>query len=466
MTPDEFRTAGHELIEWIIDYLGTLEEQPVQPTVRPGEVRAALPSDPPARREPFAHLIADLEILRPGLTGWQSPSFFAYFPANTSFPAILGDLLSSGLGQNGMLWATSPAATEVECLMCDWMVDLLGLPSRFRFDGGGGGVIQDSASSATLCAVLAARERSSESNRTGVRRPLTVYATDQAHSSIRKAVRIAGLGDDHLRVVPCDHRFAMDHLALATMIAADRAAGLEPCMVIATVGTTSTLAVDPVAEIARVCRSEGLWLHVDAAMAGIAALCPEMRWVNDGLDGADSYLTNPHKWMGVTFDCTLLWVADRTSLPHALGIAPAYLRTAHDDVVDYRDWQIPLGRRFRALKLWFAVRLIGPDEIAERIRRDVENAERLAALVGGHPGFEIVAPPVLGLVCFRVTGTGTAESDDRATEALVDRANSSGSMLLTLTELHDRPAIRFSIGAMATQWRHVEAAWEFLSAPR
>ena len=459
MTPDEFRIAGHELLDWIADQLERTDATSVASRARPGDIRALLPATAPATPDGLAGLTRDLDALRPGLVGWQTAEFFAYFPSNTSYPAILGELASAGLGQNGMLWATSPATTEVETLMCDWMVDLLDLPEGFRSDSGrGGGVIQDSASSATLCAILAARERASASNRTGVRQPLVAYATDHAHSSIRKGIRVAGIGDDFLRSVPVDESYAMRPDALAEMIAEDRAAGRIPFLVIATVGTTSTMAVDPIAAIGAVCRSEGLWFHVDSAMAGIAAFAPELRWVNDGLGLADSYLTNPHKWMGVTFDCTLMWVADRTSLPHALGISPAYLQTDHDDVIDYRDWQIPLGRRFRSLKLWFTIRAVGADAIATRIRRDVANAARLAELVAADDRFEIVAPPCLGLACFR------AAAGDAATDALFHAANDSGTMLLTRTVLEGRPAIRFSIGAERTEWTHVETAWRWLAS--
>jgi len=459
---EDFRRQGHVLVDWIADYLDGLEGRPVTSAVAPGEIRARLPASPPPAPEPFAAVLADLDdVIVPGLTHWQHPSFFAYFPCNSSYSAILGELVSAGLGVNGMLWATSPAATELESLMCDWMLELLDLPDRFRTTGPGGGVIQGTASEATLCAILAARERVTEgrANRAGGTGRLVAYATAQAHSSIEKGMRIAGIGSDNLRLVPVDGTFAMRPDALATAVRADRDAGLVPFFVNATAGTTSSLAFDPVAAIADVCRREGLWLHVDAAMAGIAALCPEHRWVNAGVGRADSYCTNPHKWMGINFDCDLFYVADRSALLAALSILPEYLRTAAGDagaVVDYRDWQIPLGRRFRALKVWFTLRADGPEPARAMIRRQVAWAAELAGWVDADARFELAAPPALNLVCLRhVDG-------DAATDALVDAANGSGAALFTRTVLDGRSALRVCIGGRTTERRHVEAAWRLL----
>jgi aromatic-L-amino-acid decarboxylase len=461
---EEFRRHGHALVDWIATYLDDLEQRPVTSAVAPGDVRAQLPLAPPATPEPFAAVLADLDrVIVPGLTHWQHPSFFAYFPCNSSYPAILGELVAAGLGVNGMLWATSPAATELESLMCDWMLELLALPDRFRSGGAGGGVIQGTASEATLCAILAARERVTEgrSNRAGTTGRLVAYATAQAHSSIEKGLRIAGIGSDNLRLVNVDAAFAMRPDALAGAIAADRQAGLVPFFVTATAGTTSSLAFDPVPAIAEVCRRERVWLHVDAAMAGIAALCPEHRWVNAGVDSADSYCTNPHKWMGINFDCDLFYVADRSALLAALSILPEYLRTAAGDagaVIDYRDWQIPLGRRFRALKVWFTLRADGPEPARAMIRRHVEWATQVAAWVEADARFELAAPPALNLVCLRhVDG-------DAATDALVAAANASGAALFTRTILDGRSALRVCIGGRTTERRHVEAAWQLLQS--
>ena len=365
MTPDEFRAHGHALIDLITEYVEGVEQRPVSSRVRPGDVRAELPEHPPVTPEPFSSVLDDLrDVVIPGLTHWQHPQFFAYFPANISYASILGELAASGLGVQGMSWITSPACTEVETLMLDWMQELLALPDRFHSTGDGGGVIQGSASEATLVAILSARWRATGGrvNADGDTSRLVAYATSQAHSSIEKGLRIAGVGTDRIRAVDHDASFAMVPGALAAAIEADKAAGLVPFFVCATHGTTSSMAFDPTPEIGEICRANDIWLHVDAAMSGIAALAPEHRWVNDGLGLADSYCTNAHKWMGVNFDCDLYWTADRVALLGALSILPEYLRSAAAEsgaAIDYRDWQIPLGRRFRALKLWFAIRLDG-----------------------------------------------------------------------------------------------------------
>ena len=463
MDSEEFRRHGHALVDWIATYLDGVERLPVSGAVEPGEVRAQLPASPPAAAEPFEAVLADLErVIVPGLTHWQHPSFFAYFPGNANYPSILGELAAAGLGVNAMLWATSPAATELETLMCDWMVELLDLPPRFRSDGPGGGVIQGTASEATLCAILAARERVTEgaSNRIGASGRLVAYATAQTHSSVEKGLRIAGIGSDNLRLVEVDDAFAMRPDALAAAIAVDRAAGLVPFFVTATAGTTSSMAFDPVAAIGDICEGQRVWLHVDAAMAGIAALVPELRWVNAGLDRADSYCTNPHKWMGINFDCDLYWTADRVSLLGALSILPEYLRSAAAEsgaAIDYRDWQIPLGRRFRALKLWFAIRLDGLGVFQATIRRHITLTQELAALARHDDRFEIVAPHPLNLLCLSLV------AGDAATDDLIERANATGDALFTRTVLDGRSVLRFSIGGRTTEQRHVLAGWNLLS---
>ena len=465
MTPEEFRSNGHQLVDWIAEYLEGVERHPVAATVQPGDIRAALPEHPPTQAEPFEHMLADLDrVVMPGITHWQHPSFMAYFPANISYPSILGELAAAGLGVQGMSWVTSPACTEVETLMMDWMQELLGLPDTFRSTSAhGGGVIQGSASEATLSSILAARWRvtGGEVNHDGDTARLVAYATSQAHSSIEKGLRIAGIGDRHLRVVPHDDAYAMVPTELERMIAADRAAGLEPFWVCASRGTTSSLAFDPTPAIGAITRREGLWLHVDAAMSGIAALAPEHRWVNDGVELADSYSTNPHKWMGVNFDCNLFWVADRAALLGALSILPEYLRSAAAQsgaAIDYRDWQVPLGRRFRALKLWFTIRAGGVADAVEMIRRHVALTTELAQWVAADPRFEIIAPHPLNLVCVRLA------AGDPATDSLIERANASGRALFTRTVLDGRVACRISVGGRATEARHVRAAWELLQS--
>jgi aromatic-L-amino-acid decarboxylase len=438
------------------------ERYPVLSQVRPGEVRARLPDHPPEHPEPFDALLRDLDdIILPGLTHWQSPNFFAFYPANNSGPSILGELLSAGLGVQGMLWATSPACTELETHVLDWTAEMLGLPESFRSHTPGGGVIQDTASSATLCALLAARERASggTASSRGVRQPFTAYASTQANSSVDKALMIAGLGADNLRHVEVDERFALRPDALGRVIAADRAAGLTPCFVCATVGTTSSGALDPLRAVGEVCRREGLWLHVDAAMAGTAALCPELRFIHDGLELADSYCFNAHKWMFVNFDCDCFYVADREALTAALRVLPEYLRnraTESRAVIDYRDWQVPLGRRFRALKLWFVIRSFGVEGLRRRVREHLGLAQEFAGWVAADPHFELAAPVPLNLVCFR------HRTGDAVNQRILDGVNASGKLYLTHTRLNDRLTLRLSVGQAQTQRRHVERAWELI----
>jgi aromatic-L-amino-acid/L-tryptophan decarboxylase len=464
MTPEEFRRHGHAAVDWVASYLERLESFPVLAATPPGAVRAALPPAAPEAGEPFEAILADVErIILPGITHWQSPNFFAYFPANASPPAVLGDLISAGLGVQGMLWATSPACTELETHVLDWLADALALPEAFTSRGPGGGVIQDTASSATLCALLAARERALGGTATdgGLTGTLTAYASTQAHSSVEKAMGIAGLGRRQLRGVAVDGTFAMRPEALEAAITTDRAAGRTPCFAVATVGTTSSTAIDPVRPIAEICRRHGLWLHVDAALAGNAAVCPEFRHLHEGLDLADSYCVNPHKWLLTNFDLDCFYVADRAALVRALSILPEYLRnraTEAGAVIDYRDWQVPLGRRFRALKLWFVMRSYGLDGLRRHIRHHVALARDFADRVAADPRFEVVAPVPLNLVCFRLRG------DDGPNERLLARLNDSGALFLTHTKLDGRFVLRLAIGGTYTTARHVAAAWERIRA--
>ena len=460
MTPDDFRRHGHAVVDWIADYYARIESFPVLSPAEPGQIRASLPADPPANGEPFPAILADIEkLILPGITHWQSPNFYAYFPSNASGPGILGDLLSSGLGVQGMLWATSPACTELETHMLDWLVQMLDLPQKFLSTGSGGGVIQDTASSASLCALLAARERATNfaSNRRGCDGKLVAYTSSQAHSSLEKGAQIAGIGREHLRAIEVDGNFAMRPEALLRQIEQDRSAGLLPFFVCATVGTTSSNAIDPVPEIGRICRENDLWLHVDAAMSGTAALCPEFRHIHAGLELADSYCFNPHKWMFTNFDCDCFYVADRKALIQTLSVLPEYLRnqaTETGAVIDYRDWQIPLGRRFRSLKLWFVIRHYGVEGLRHHIRQHVEMAQNFAGWVKQDERFELVAPAPLNLVCFRHKG------GDERNQALMDGLNRSGDLYLTHTRLQNRMALRFCVGQTNTQSRHVARAWK------
>ncbi|MFN2518621.1 MAG: aminotransferase class V-fold PLP-dependent enzyme [Jatrophihabitantaceae bacterium] len=466
MTPAEFREYGRQVVDWIADYHERIESFPVLSQTSPGELRAALPAEPPEHGEPFAEVLADLDrVILPGITHWQHPSFFAYFPANTSGPAILGDLLASGLGVQGMLWATSPAATELETHVLDWLAIMLDLPSRLRSHGAGGGVIQHSASDAALVALLAALHRASDgaSELAGVASGrYAVYTSSQTHSSVEKACRIAGLGAGALRKIDV----AADTLAaqpdhLRELLRRDAAAGVTPALVVASVGATGTGAVDPVRELGSIAREHGAWLHVDAAWAGVAAVVPELRWLNDGVELADSYCTNPHKWLLTNFDCTAFWVADRAALVGALSILPEYLRNSASEsgaVIDYRDWHVPLGRRFRALKLWAVIRWYGVQGLRAHIRGHVALAQEFASWVAADERFELVAPHPLALVTFRL------RAGDDATRALMERVNASGELYLTHTLVNGNAALRLSIGSPLTERRHVAAAWRALSA--
>jgi aromatic-L-amino-acid decarboxylase len=464
MSPDDFRRHGHEVIDWIADYYSRIESFPVLSQVKPGEVRSSLSPHAPVQGESFAAMLKDVEEkILPGITHWQSPNFYAFFPGNGSGPGVLGDLLSSGLGVQGMLWATSPACTELETLVLDWLVPALGLPEKFLSTSTGGGVIQDTASSATLCAILAARERATNflSNREGCRGKLVAYTSSQAHSSVEKAIQIAGIGRENLRLIEVDEKFAMKSAALAAAIEKDKQAGLTPFFVCATVGTTSSNAIDPVLQIGEICRRENIWLHVDAAMSGTAAMCPEFRHIHNGVERADSYCFNPHKWMFTNFDCDCFYVADRKALIQTLSVLPEYLKnkaTESGAVIDYRDWQIPLGRRFRSLKLWFVLRYYGIEGLQFHIREHVRIAQQFAEWVCGDERFEIAAPAPLNLVCFRL------RAGDWANQKLMDALNRSGELYLTHTKLDSKLTLRLCVGQTNTTARHVENAWKRIKA--
>jgi aromatic-L-amino-acid/L-tryptophan decarboxylase len=460
MSPEEFRRQGHAVVDWIADYQARIESFPVLSQVKPGEIRSKLPASAPQQGETFEQIFGDIErVVLPGITHWQSPNFYAYFPSNASGPAILGDLLSSGLGVQGMLWSTSPACTEIETHVLDWLAAMLGLPEKFLSSDSGGGVIQDTASSASLCALLAARERATEfrSNREGCDGRLVAYCSTQTHSSIEKGMKIAGMGSDNLRAIEVDEKFAMRPEVLARQIEADVKAGLIPCFVCATVGTTSSNAMDPVRAIGAICRENRVWLHVDSAMSGTAALCPEFRFIQDGVEMADSYCFNPHKWMFTNFDCTVFYVADRKQLIKTLSVLPEYLRnqaTESGAVIDYRDWHIQLGRRFRSLKLWFVIRYYGVEGLQHHIREHVRLAQLFAEWVRGDTRFEIAAPVALNLVCFRL------RAGDAANQVLMEKLNSSGDLFLTHTKLDGKFTLRLCVGQLNTEQRHVEHAWE------
>ena len=468
MDPSEFRRLGHELVDWVADYREHIAEYPVMSRVEPGEIEALLPAAPPLRAEGLAGIEADLErIVLPGITHWNHPGWFAYFPSNTDLSSVLADLVAAGLGPQCMSWQTSPAATEVENVVIDWLRQMLGLSAAFS------GVIHDSASTATFCALLCARERTTDfgQNRGGLQAeqaPLVVYASDQAHSSVPKAALLAGFGAEHLRLIQTDEAHALRLDLLDAAIRADLAAGRRPCAVVAAIGTTATTAVDPLAGIARLAAEHGLWLHVDAALAGAAMICPEYRQLWEGVEAADSLVLNPHKWLGTGFDLSAYFVRDPEHLVRVMSTDPSYLRTAQDGRVrNLRDWGIPLGRRFRALKLWFLIREYGVQGLQERIRRDVDNAQWLAAQVGGEPGWELLAPVPLQTVCLRHVPPALA-GDEAAlaahNRAVAERINQGGRSYLTSAELKGRQIVRVSIGAQATERAHVAALWDDLRA--
>jgi len=465
MTPDEFRTHGHRLIDWMAEYLRDVGERRVVPEVRPGDVRRSLPAAPPDQAEAFERIFADFEqLIMPGMSHWNHPGWFAYFAANNSPPSILAEMLTATLAAQCMSWQTSPAATELEQVTMSWLGRMLDLPEGFT------GVIQDTASTATLVALLSARERASgfAGERLGAEagQRLRVYASAEAHSSVAKGVKLAGFGAQALRSIGVDQHYALRSDLLAEAMARDTAAGLVPACVVATIGTTSSTAVDPLPAMAELCRRHGAWLHVDAAWAGSAAILPELRGILNGVERADSLVFNPHKWLLVNFDCSAYFVRDVATLLRAFTITPEYLRTAHDpDVANFRDWGIQLGRRFRALKLWFVIRSYGVEGLRAMLRRHLALAAELAGWIEAAPDFELMAPAPLGLVCFRYRPVGVAADDprlDQLNRALLARVNASGRVLLTHTTLGGRYVIRVAIGQRCTGREQVEELWTLL----
>jgi aromatic-L-amino-acid/L-tryptophan decarboxylase len=466
MDPSQFRALGHELIDWVADYREHVADYPVMSRVQPGEVAALMPAEPPRQAEGLATISADLEsVVLPGITHWIHPGFLAYFPSNSDLSSVLADLVSSGLGVQAMSWQTSPAATEVEDVVMDWLRQILGLSNAFT------GVIQDTASTATLCALLCARERASgfSQDRGGMQAeaaPLVVYASDQAHSSIPKAAHLAGYGADNLRLLETDDDHALRLDVLEAAVHADLAAGRRPCALVAAIGTTATTALDPLAAMAELAARYGMWLHVDAALAGTAMLCPEHRWMWEGVERADSVVLNPHKWMGTGFDLSAYFVRDPEHLVRVMSTDPSYLRTAQDGLVrNLRDWGIPLGRRFRALKLWFLIREYGVEGLQARVRRDLANAAWLADQVDAAAGWQRLAPVPLQTVCVRHVPNHLLNDEPALTVhnlAVADRVNRAGRFYVTPSLLKGRQMIRVSIGTQATERKHVETAWREL----
>jgi aromatic-L-amino-acid decarboxylase len=461
MTPEEFRAAAHRLVDWVADYRARIAARPVRATTQPGDVRRGLPAEAPQHGEPFDAIMSDVDrVIMPGVTHWQHPRFFGYFPSNGALASVLGDYLSTGIGTLGLSWQSSPALTELEEVACDWVRRMLGLSDAWR------GVIQDTASTSTLVALLCARERASQFSRDrgglqGESKPLVVYVTAHSHSSVEKAALLAGFGRQNVRVVEHDDTYGMRPDALDAAIARDVREGSVPAAIVATVGTTTATAFDPVAGIASIAQKHGIWLHVDAAMAGSAMILPECRWMWDGIEGADSVIVNAHKWMGAAFDCTLYYVRDPAHLERVMSTNPSYLRSAADgEVTNYRDWGLPLGRRFRALKLWCLIREQGVSGLQARLRRDLENAQWLAGEVKAAKDWRVLAPVKLQTVCVRHEPVGMAgDALDAHTQLWAERLNASGAAYVTPAILDGRWMVRVSIGAERTERSDVEALW-------
>jgi len=455
-----FREFGYKFVDWAVDYLSGLEKYPVLSRVKPGEIRNKLPAKPPSQGEAMDKIFRDFqEIILPGITHWQHPSWFAYFPANASPPSILAELLTAALGAQCMIWQTSPAAEELEEAVLEWLRQMLGLPE------GMAGVIQDTASTATLCALLTAREKATgfESNQKGLEKPLVVYASEEAHSSIEKGVKIAGYGKENLRYIPTDASFAMVPSRLEEAIEADKKNGLQPACVVATIGTTSSTAVDPLEPIGKVCRRHGLWLHVDAAFAGTAVILPEMKWMLQGAEYMDSFVFNPHKWMLTNFDCSAYFIRDPAVLVRTFEIHPEYLKTGIDaQVKNFRDWGIQLGRRFRALKLWFVIRSYGVEGLQKIVREHIRLAQMFKEWVEEDEAFELSAPVSLSLVCFRLNDGRDEQSLADLNRRLLESLNQTGKVFLTHTSLRGKYVLRMMIGSRTTEERHVREAWKLI----
>lgn len=466
MTPEQFRHYGHQLIDWLADQRAQIQRgvPPVMAPVQPGSLRAQLPSAPPSQGEPFDALLQDLDrLIAPHCSHFLHPSFFGYFPSNGELSTVLADLAATGLGQLGLNWQSSPALTEVEDLATDWLRQLLGLSTQWQ------GVIQDTASTGTLVALLSARERSSHysATRAGLQqrdKPLVIYTSAQAHSSVHKAVLLAGFGKQYMRLIETDADYAINPDALAAAIRDDLDHGRQPCAMVASVGTTGTTAIDPLEAIATLAEQHGLWLHVDTALAGSAMILPECRQLFAGIERADSLVLNPHKWLGAAFDCSTYYVRDPQHLIRVMSSNPSYLQTAADgSAKNYRDWGIPLGRRFRALKLWFLLREQGVQGLQARLRRDLANAKWLAEQIDQTPQWRRLAPVPLQTVCVRHEPAGlSGEQLDRHTLAWVNRINAGGRAYLTPSQLDGRWLVRVSIGALPTEREHVEALWQLM----
>lgn len=466
MNTAEFRIWAHRFADRMADYYENIGDYPVKSGVKPGDIKSQLPLLPPFHGEEMERIVADFDsIIMPGITHWQSPDFYAYFPANSSFPSILAEMLTASLGAQCMVWDTSPAAAELEETMMNWLRDMTGLPAGWH------GVIQDTASTSTLAALLSAREKATfyATNENGFdgTEKMRVYCSTETHSSVEKALKIAGIGRKNLVKIATDSEYRMNADLLAKAVADDMANGYKPLCVVATLGTTGCTAVDPLIEIATVCSKYDIWLHVDAAYGGSALLLPEYRWMLAGIENADSFVFNPHKWMFTNFDCSAYFVKDKEALIRTFEILPEYLKTGNRGLVnDYRDWGIPLGRRFRALKLWFVIRTYGLEGLQQKIREHIRMARWFEQEIITHTDFEIMAPVPLSLVCFRYRPENITDTEilNQLNEKLLSSLNTSGKIFLTHTKLSGQYVLRMSIAGTLTTQQHVEKAWELIKS--
>jgi aromatic-L-amino-acid decarboxylase len=462
MDTEQFRKQGHEMVDWIADFMDNIEKYPVSPDILPGEIKAKLPNEAPAKGEPMKTIFKDFEnIILPGISQWQHPCWFGYFPANNSPPSVLGEFLTAALGAQCMVWKTSPAAEELEEVTMEWLRKMVGLPE------GMAGVIQDSASTSTLVALLTAREKASnfEINSKGFTERLMVYCSEEAHSSVVKGAKIAGYGKKNVRLISADEKFAMNVSELEKTILQDKAKGLKPAVVCATLGTTSSAGVDPLEKIGAVCKKHGIWLHVDAAYAGTTAIVPEKRWIMKGIEYADSFVFNPHKWMLTNFDCSAYFVKDKKTLKKTFEIHPEYLKTGVDEVVNnYRDWGIQLGRRFRSLKLWFVLRSYGIEGLQKMVREHIRLAQMLKHWIEDDKMFEVMAPVDFSLVCFRLNPKDRTENQlDELNKQLLESVNHTGKTLLSHTSLKGNYVLRFCVAQRTTKEEHVKCTWNLIT---
>lgn len=461
MNNKEFRQYAHQMVDWMADYFEQIEDYPVKAQVQPKEIYNQLPQQAPIEGEEMSVIFKDFQdIILPGITHWQHPNFFAYFPANTSFPSILGEMLTATLGAQCMIWDTSPAAAELEERVMNWLRDLMGIPTNFE------GVIQDTASTATLTAILSAREKATnfESNKNGIQKNnFRVYCSTETHSSIEKAVKIAGLGKNNLVKIQVDDQLRMQPTALEKAIQEDLKNGYRPMCIVTAIGTTGTTAIDPLKDIANISQKYNVWLHVDAAYAGSALILPEFQWMIEGIEQVDSFVFNPHKWLLTNFDCSVYFIKDKESLLKTFEVLPEYLKTANRGTVnDYRDWGVPLGRRFRALKLWFVIRNYGVNGLQKQLREHIFLAQELTTWINNDSAFELLAPTTLNLVCFRYHPNNIQNEKklNHLNEKILQQLNKSGCMYLTHTKINNQYTLRIVIGQTFVEARHIHSAWK------